>query len=196
MSPNTIRLDYDLLLRRIFLVLVLPFLMCMGAYAAEQRPTAERVLADAKSAAVEQHKDIFLVFGASWCQPCHEMEAFMADRKIRPILEKYFVIADLSVEEEHGKHPELNSPGAEKLVEDFGGKDGGVPFIVFLDEQGKLLINSNRPPLGKDKGGNVGYPAAPEEIDWFMQMLRKTLPTLAESDGRTIEAWLRKASPR
>jgi hypothetical protein len=58
----------------------------------------------------------------------------------------------------------------------------------------QLLVNSNRPAKGKDKGGNVGYPAAPEEIDWFMQMLRKTLPTLAESDALTIETWLRKAS--
>jgi thioredoxin-related protein len=196
MSTETRLLAYAPRLRKIVPALVLPFLMSVVAYAAQQRPSAERVLADAKSAAVEQHKDIFLVFGASWCQPCHELEAFVADRKIRPILGKYFVIADLSVEEEHGKHPELNSPGAEKLLEDFGNKDGGVPFIVFLDQQGQLLINSNRPSMGKDKGGNVGYPAAPEEIDWFMQMLRKTLPSLSESDAHTIETWLRRASPR
>jgi thioredoxin-related protein len=130
--------------RRILPALVLPFLMSVATYAAQQRPPAESVLATAKAAAAEQHKDIFLVFGASWCQPCHEMEAFMADRKIRPILEKYFVIADLNIEEERGKHPELNSPGGEKLAEDLGGKGGGVPFIVFLDEQGQSLINSNR----------------------------------------------------
>ena len=170
------------------------FLSCLGAYSAQQRPGAQEALAVAKTRAVQQHKHIFLVFGASWCTPCHEMEAFMKDTKIRPILEKYFVIADLNVEEERGKHPELNSPGAEKLVEDFGGKDGGVPFIVFLDENGQLLINSNRSPDGKPTGGNIGYPAAPEEIDWFMVMLRKTLPSLAESDSHTIENRLRRAS--
>jgi thioredoxin-related protein len=181
-------------MRKLLPPLMLLLLMSVGAYAAQQRHSAEQVLAAAKSAAVEQHKNIFLVFGASWCKPCHQIEAFMEDGKIRPILQKYFVIANLNIEEEQGKHPELNSPGGEKLVGDFGGKDRGVPFIVFLDEQGKLLINSNRPARGKDKGGNVGYPAAPEEIDWFMQMLRKTLPSLADSD--TIETWLRRATPR
>jgi thioredoxin-related protein len=180
-------------MRKILSPLLLLLLTSVGAYA-EQRPSTEQVVAAAKSAAVEQHKDIFLVFGASWCKPCHEMEAFMEDRKIQAILEKYFVVANLNVEEEQGKHPELNSPGGEKLVENFGGKNGGVPFIVFLDEQGQLLVNSNRPPKGRDKGGNVGYPAAPEEIDWFMQMLQKTLPSLAPSDAHTIETWLRKAS--
>lgn len=119
----------------------------------------------------------------------------MEDGKIRPILEKYFVMASLSIEEEHGKHPELNTPGGEKLVADFGGQDAGVPFIVILDEQGQLLVNSNRPVKGKPNGENVGYPALPVEIDWFIQMLRKTVPSLTEPDAHTIENWLRRASP-
>ena len=191
------RLDYPQPMRRILPTLVLPFLMSAWAYAA-QRPGAAQVLAAAKATAVAQHKKIFLVFGASWCTPCRDMEAFMEDRTIRPILEKYFVMASLNVEEERGKHPELNSPGAEKLVADFGGESDGVPFIVFLDEQGQLLINSNRPSnrpsQGEPKGENIGYPAAPEEIDWFMQMLQRTLPSLTKSDGSTIETWLRRAT--
>ncbi len=181
-------------MRRILLSLLLPLLMCIAAQAAQQRPSADQVLTAAKSAAAEQHKNIFLVFGASWCAPCHEMEKFMEDGKIRPILEKYFVMASLSIEEEHGKHPELNSPGGEKLVADFGGQNAGVPFLVILDERGQLLVNSNRPVKGKSKGENVGYPALPVEIDWFMQMLRKTVPNLTEPDAHTIENWLRRAS--
>src|ERR1700722_17207443 len=142
-------------MRKFLPLLLLSFLMLLGANAAPQRPSAEQALTDAKITAVQQHKDIFLVFGASWCAPCHHMEAFLEDKKIRPILEKYFVLADLHVEEERGKHPELNSPGAEKLVEGFGGKDAGVPFIVFLDEHGQLLINSNRPSNRSANGGLV-----------------------------------------
>jgi thiol-disulfide isomerase/thioredoxin len=182
--------------RRILSTLVLPFLICVTAHAAQQGPNAEQVLAAAKSSAVAQHKAIFLVFRASWCPPCREMEAFMEDQEIRPILEKYFVLAFLNVFEERGKHPELNSPGAEKLVGDFGGESGGVPFLVFLDAQGQLLINSNRPVRRKSKGENIGYPALPVEIDWFMTMLQKTLPSLTKADAGTIENWLRRASPR
>jgi thiol-disulfide isomerase/thioredoxin len=168
--------------------------MCLSGRAAEQRPSAEQVLTSAESAAVAQHKPIFLVFGASWCPPCRQMEVFMEDPKIRPILEKYFVLANLNVLEQRGKHPELNSPGSEKLLSDFGGEAMGVPFIVLLDTQGQLLINSNRPVNRKPKGENVGYPALPVEIDWFMTMLRKTILTLTKADADIIEMWLRRAS--
>lgn len=181
-------------MRRIFPLFALSLFMCLSAHAAQQRPSAEQVLASAESAAVAQHKPIFLVFGASWCPPCRQMEVFMADPKIRPILEKYFVLADLNVLEQRGKHPELNSPGSEKLLADYGGEAMGVPFIVFLDAQGQLLINSTRPVNHKPKGENIGYPALPVEIDWFMTMLRKTVPPLTKSDADMIETWLRRAS--
>ncbi len=171
-------------------------LVLLGAPAihGQERPSADQSLSSAKAEAARQHKDIFLVFGASWCPPCRELEAFLEDRAIRPIVEKYFVIVTLNVFEQRGKHPELNTPGAEKLVNDYGGEAGGVPFIVFLDEQGQPVINSNRPEKGKAKGENVGYPALPEEIDWFMTMLQKSVPSLAPAEAKTIEAWLRKRS--
>src|SRR5579862_7673188 len=77
---------------------------------------ATQVVGTAKTQAMQQRKLIFLVFGASWCGPCHRQDAFMAAPEIRPILEKYFVLAKLNVEEEVGKHPELNSPGGEQLL--------------------------------------------------------------------------------
>ncbi len=77
----------------------------------------------------------------------------------------------------------------------FGGASGAVPFLVFLDAQGQLLINSNRPVKRKPNGENIGYPALPVEIDWFLTMLQKTLPSMAKADTRTIETWLRRASP-
>lgn len=174
----------------------LQFLLCFPALAAQQPPGAEEVMATAKSEAVAEHKPIFLVFGASWCPPCRQMETFLGDQKIRPILEKYFVIATLHVLEQRGKHPELNSPGSEKLLGDYGGVSMGVPFIVFADEQGQLIINSNRPVKGKPAGENVGYPALPVEIDWFMIMLKRAVPTLPKADADTIENWLRRASLR
>ena len=118
----------------------------------------------------------------------------MHDPSIRPILEKYFVLDHLNVEEERGKHPELDNPGGEKLVADYGGKSMGVPFIVFLDEQGQLLANSNCSVKGKAAGENIGYPAVPVEIDWFTTMLTKALPTLSKADANAFESWLRRAS--
>lgn len=192
--PEADSLHYAPHMPRILLLFALSFLLCVPLHAAPQRPSAGQVLAAAKLQAAGQHKSIFLVFGASWCPPCRQMDAFMGDSKIRPILEKYFVLAHLNVEEERGKHPELNSPGGEELLGDYGGKSMGVPFLVFLDEQGQLLVNSNRPTKGKPIGENIGYPALPVEIDWFLAMLQKTLPTLTKADADTIETWLRRAS--
>src|ERR1700722_11742978 len=150
-------------MRRILPLLTILFLGTAIACTAQQAPSADQVLDSAKSDALARHKPIFLVFGASWCPPCRQLEVFMRDPNIRPVLEKYFVLAHLNIEEERGKHPELNSRGGEKLVGDYGGKSMGVPFIAFLDGQGQLLVNSNRPEKGKQPGENIGYPALPVE---------------------------------
>jgi thiol-disulfide isomerase/thioredoxin len=181
-------------MRRVLGLLILHSVLCICARAAQLPASAEQVLTTAESQSAATHKPIFLVFGASWCPPCRQLEAFMEDREIRPILEKYLVLAALHVQEQRGKHPELESPGAEKLMGKYGGESMGVPFLVFLDERGQLLVNSNRPVAGKLGGENIGYPALPEEIDWYMTMLKKSLPTLSKTDAGTIENWLRKAS--
>lgn len=63
---------------------------------------------------------------------------------------------------------------------------------MFLDSEGALIVNSNRPSRKRKTGENIGYPLAPEEIDWFMIMIKKAAPALTEPDAAVIEAWLRK----
>jgi thioredoxin-related protein len=183
---------------RKFRIALTLFVSLYGCALFAQKPSrADQVFEDAKTQAAQQQKLIFLVFGASWCGPCHMQDTFMTAREIRPILEKYFVLAKLNVEEEVGKHPELNSPGGEELMARLGGVDakgriGGVPFLVFLNVSGDPIVNSNRPVKGRAGGMNIGYPSAPEEIDWFMSMLNKAVPTMTADELRSIDKWLRK----
>jgi len=165
----------------------------LPVYATTKPNTAQEILQDAQTHADQQHKLVFFVFGASWCGPCHALDDFIAAPEIAPILNKYFVFAEVHIEEENGKHPELNTPGGEKLMAKFGGLQG-VPFIVFFNSKGELLVTSSRPVAGHRKGDNIGYPDAPEEIDWFLQMLKKTVPEIQHDELQKIEAWLRKAS--
>ncbi len=161
---------------------------------AQNLPDAHVVLAKAEAQAGEQQKAVLLVFGASWCKYCHLFEKFLAAPEIEPILAKHFVITHLGVYEELGRHPDLNHPNSDKLVKEFGDADvGGLPFIVFLDAKGRMIVNSNRPSQKKAGGENIGYPSAPEEIDWFMVMIRKAAPGLSEADAGIVERWLRKA---
>ena len=159
----------------------------------DRLPSAGDVLAEAQTQATKEHKNILLIFSASWCGPCHELEEFLENSQISPIINKHFVVARLAAAEEFGPKHEPNSPGAESLLRKYGGAGGSVPFFVFLDSSGQLIINSNRPASNKPEGENIGYPAEPGEIDWFLNMLRKGAPSLTRDDLLTIEKVLRNA---
>jgi thioredoxin-related protein len=176
--------------------LILTLAIASVALASSKPPNAEQILAGAESSAAEQHKSIFLIFGASWCGPCHELDTFLDAPEIHPIIDKAFVIVKLHVAEQEGKNPGLNTAGGERLMFKFAGRTvengTGVPYIVFLDAKGEPIVNSDRPIEGDVVGANIGYPAAPEEIDWFMVMLKKGAPTLSADDARIVEDWLRR----
>jgi len=44
-------------------------------------------------------------------------------------------------------------------------------------------------------GDNVGYPALPAEIDWYIEMLRRAAPSLSSDDLAATRTWLRKHDP-
>jgi thiol-disulfide isomerase/thioredoxin len=150
---------------------------------------AEEVLTQLKSRAAARHKNILLTFGASWCGNCHLFDRFLADPKIRPILDKAFVFADLDAGERPGDRRHANLPGAQELQSSLGGKNAGYPYIVMLDPSGNLIASSLR-PVGQGSGENIGYPDASYEIDWFMEMLKKAAPSLSAQDSASIRAWL------
>ena len=93
--------------------------------------------------------------------------------------------------QEHGDKASLETPGGGALAAQLGAKDSGLPFFAFLDEHGELIANSYRPVPGKPDGANIGHPMEPEEIDYFMGMLRKAVPALSSTDTKLIEDYLR-----
>ncbi|MGD0648826.1 MAG: thioredoxin family protein [Acidobacteriaceae bacterium] len=178
------------LARRTFLPIALALLFSTCATALRAEPTANDLLSQARATAATQHKNILLIFSASWCGPCHMFEHFLADPAIAPIMNKAFVLTTLDV----GEHPtdtrHHDTPGAADLRASLGGATAGYPYLIMLPPAGHPIINSLRPDPTTPGGNNIGYPAIPAEIDWFMQMLQKSAPTLTPQDTATLHAWL------
>jgi thioredoxin-related protein len=178
-------------MRRHLAALITVSTFAVAGVAAEKPPRAEEIFAGARAQAAEQQKNIFIIFGASWCEPCHELEAFLASAHISPIITEHFVVARVTVAEEFGGNSKLNNPGGQEFLRKLGGEWGHLPFFAFVDPNGELIINSRKPARKKGDSGDIGFPTEPDEIDWFLTMLRKGAPGLSPEDTRVIENTLR-----
>jgi thiol-disulfide isomerase/thioredoxin len=167
-------------------------LLAAPGFAASQE-TADALFAHAKAEAQTRHKGVLLSFSASWCGPCKLYERFLEDPQMKPITEKAFVIQRIDVGEHAGDAQHTDTPGGAQLRTTLGGVgEPGFPFIVMTDENGKPLINSYR---NGDTNSNIGYPVLPEEIDWYLVMLKRAAPSLSPADLAATRAWLQKHAP-
>ena len=71
------------------------------------------------------------------------------------------------------------------------GGNGGLPHFAFLDSTGAMLVNSVQPARDGQKGGEIGHPYEPSEVDWFMKMLAKAAPKMSAEECGSIEKFLR-----
>jgi hypothetical protein len=77
--------------------------------------------------------------------------------------------------------------------------EAGIPFYAFLNSGGEMIANSIRLADGKPAASspgkaNIGYPEKPEEIAWFMTMLKKAVPAMSSDETATVETCLRESA--
>lgn len=138
-----------------------------------QPPSTEAVMKTAEKEAQASGKNIFVIFHASWCIWCHRMDTAMNEGAMKPLFEKNYVIKHLTVLESD-KKKNMENPGAEAMMEKYQGKDQGIPFWIVFDKNGKYLANSRMQKEDGAPGDNTGCPATDKEVDYFIQVLKKT----------------------
>jgi thioredoxin-related protein len=148
-------------------------------------PSAEKVLSDARKVAAKENKKVLVLFHASWCGWCKKMEKAMEEPALKPLFEKNYVIRWLTVYESPARKGEEN-PGAEDLLKQYKGNDQGIPYFLIFDAKGKMLADSQKAP-----GENVGCPAEPDEVAYFVSVLKKTT-SLTERELQTVAERFRK----
>jgi len=90
------------------------------------------------------------------------LEEFLGRPKTAPIYQQGWVDLMIDVDRDtNGKA--LN----ERLK---GSRNGGLPWMIVLDTEGKEIVTSNAEP----KGGNIGGPVQPEECAWFGVMMERS----------------------
>lgn len=154
-------------------------------------PSAAAILHRAEAQARAEHKNILLEFGASWCVNCKLYDRMLNDAAMRGILNKAFVFTAMDTGERPGDKLHANTPGGVAFEDSVGGKNAGWPYLVVLNPEGKVIVNSMRPDA-KAPGGrtNIGYPVLPVEIDWFMTMMRRGAPELQPKELAEMRGWL------
>ena len=158
-----------------FLLLALLFLSVTSVFAQKAPSSADEIMKEAFTLAKKQNKKVLVMFHASWCGWCHKMDTSLNDPAVKNFFDASFVIRHLVVSESKGKE-NLENPGALEMLTKYEGKDQGIPFWLIFDKDENFLADSRMKETinGVEKLQNTGCPATKKEVDYFIEVLKKT----------------------
>jgi thiol-disulfide isomerase/thioredoxin len=164
---------------------LLPLALALCASALATPPPAKSVLAEAENRGRLEHKKVLVLFHASWCHWCHEIQKVMDEPDIKPIFDQNFEVVWLTVLESDDKKADENQ-GGEDVLASMGGTNQGIPFFGVLDTDGKTISTSMEPQANKP-AQNIGCPSEPNERAYFGQMLKAGAPSLTDAQLAAID---------
>lgn len=139
------------------------------------------IMAAAYKKAAKEHKNVFVLFHASWCGWCKKLDASMEDVTTKKYFDDNYVTVHLTVME----IGQPNTPGADVFLKKYKGEKAGLPFFIIMDKAGNRLGDSFF------NGENMGCPAAETEVNAFVELLKKT-SKINEEQQQAVVARFRK----
>ena len=162
---------------KVLFSLLLSLGLVTGALAQETVLPASKIMDEAYAQASKENKKVMVIFHASWCGWCKRMDSIMNMPETKAFFTNNFVIRHLVVLEVE-KKKNLENPGAAEMMKKYNGAGTGIPYWLIFNAKGKLLADSRMPGTDKKTGkkikANVGCPAQPDEVDYFISLLKKT----------------------
>ena len=162
-------------MKNIVLLPALLFISIASVFAQKVPLSAEEIMKEAFASAKKQNKKVLVMFHASWCGWCHKMDTSLNDASVKKFFDDNFIIRHLVVFESKAK-VNLENPGALEMITKYEGKDQGIPFWLIFDKDENFLADSRMKKTinGEEKLQNTGCPASKEEVDYFINVLKKT----------------------
>lgn len=126
----------------------------MGPDIFESSIDGESLVTGAVNRAAAEHKRVVLLLGANWCPWCRRLHSAISHAPaVKKILNERFVLAYVDVNTRHDKKRNVGT--LERLgnpVDRFG-----LPAIVVLDADGKILTVQDTAPLAAPTDDEIGH---------------------------------------
>lgn len=146
-------------MKGILLIMVL-LMLCFYGFSQNGQPASELFQA-ALTKAKKEHKNIFVIFTATWCGPCKYLKQGLYDVYNIPYFERNYVILEL-YNHEIGSKKSLENHGGDSILAQYKGDTTGIPYWLILNPNGKKLY------------GELGFSNYPEDLTRFMKTLKST----------------------
>jgi thiol-disulfide isomerase/thioredoxin len=134
--------------------------ICLYSHSQNGQP-AKGLFQDALSKAAKEHKNVFVIFTATWCGPCKYLKSGLHDVYNAGYFEKNYVILELYNHELWDKKA-MENYGADSILASYKGDTTNVPYWLILNPNGKKLYEQ------------LGFSNYPEELKKFIKALKLT----------------------
>jgi thioredoxin-related protein len=110
----------------------------------DESADGSKQIAEALETATKEHKHVLLMFGANDCGHCHLLHAFFeTDKKIAEVLKSKYLVVMIDVQTNTPNTGKIENWHNGLLLIKYSPVYKGVPFVVILDANGKLLTTQD-----------------------------------------------------